>query len=802
MKRPMSFLSLMILFLSIFATVLTGCGGGGGGGGGGTTPSAQTLSGTAAEGKPIASATVTIKDKNGNTKTVTTGTDGKYQVDVTNMNVPFLLKVTSGSKTLYSVATATGTANIHPFTDLIIRNWYKVKGKDVETEFGGTGALSLPPTANEIATIESVVRNVLAIFLSQVGLNSKTFNLITSSFDANGTGFDKVLDNTKVTIDNTTGQVTVTSTDPTTGIGGTTISTNIATDLTTADTAKPSDPSGLAAIPASSTSIVLVWNASTDNIGVAGYNIYRGGTKVGSSPYPVYTDTGLSSNTPYCYQVEAYDGAGNISAKSSSVCATTPTAADTTKPTAPTGLTATAKSSSRIDLSWTASTDDTGVVGYQVYRGTTKIGVVTGTNYSDIGLSANTQYCYTVRAFDAAGNMSDPSNQACATTTKSGVGAKFPIATTTGYELAGCAGFDGSNYLVGIEGDATHHSSITAQLMGSSGNLIGSRISTGRTGGLPFVVFTGTNYLMVWSDDKTNPNNVIYGMVLDKNGQVVKDPFPISITKGNMESPFGTVCRKNGRCSVIWYDDNTDAVYGRDLDASGSFLSNEYRLEQPVTGQQGYGGEPYSACDYNDNCLVVYDTGKEIRATILSPTGAITKQFTIATKEPKVQLCTDRNPSPVAFDGTNYLVVWNDHSDCADVPTWDILAQRVDTSGNLVGSKFQVNDSTRTNLAEIPFLAFDGTNFLVVWTDGRNDTNRDGVCDSNERTCRDIYGQYISKSGTLVGSEFVINNDPENQLGILSGFANGKYLVFVNTGISFGAEVMLGGDVYGVFINP
>jgi len=794
---------ILTVLVSVFLIVsLTSCGGGGGGGtttGGGTTP---TLSGTVAAGKPIASVTVTIKDKNGNKKTATTDADGKYQVDVTNMTAPFLLKVTSDSKTLYSVATATGTANIHPFTDLIIRNWYKVNKSDVDAEFGGTGALSLPSNASEeIATIESVVRNVLKTFLFQVGVDSN-FNLITSSFDANGTGFDKVLDNTKVTMDNTTGQVTVTFTDPETGIGGTTISTNIATDLTTTDTTKPSDPSGLAAIPANSTSIVLVWNASTDNIGVAGYNIYRGGSKVGSSPYPVYSDTGLNPSTQYCYQVEAYDGAENISAKSSSVCATTPTAADTTKPTAPTGLTATAISSSRIDLSWTASTDDTGVVGYLVYRETTKIGGVTGTNYSDIGLSANTQYCYTVRAFDAAGNLSDPSKQACATTTTSGGGAKFPIATTTGNELAGSASFDGTNYLVGIEGDATFHSNITAQLMDSSGNLIGSRISTGRTGGLPGVVFTGTYYLMVWSDDKTYPNDVIYGMVLSKSGQVVKEPFPISITQGDMEGPFGTVCRKNGRCSVIWEDHNTHAVYGRDLDASGNFLSNEYQLEQPETGQQRYGGEPYSACDNNDNCLVVYDTGQAIRATILSPTGAITKQFTIATKEPKVQGCTDHNPSPVAFDGTNYLVVWNDHSDCANVPTWDILAQRVDTSGNLVGNKFQVNDSTRTNRAAIPFLAFDGTNFLVVWTDARNDMDRDGVCDSNEGTCWDIYGQYISKSGTLVGSEFVINNDPGNQLGILSGFANGKYLVFVNTGFSFYEEGILGGDVYGVFITP
>lgn len=162
------------------------------------------------------------------------------------------------------------------------------------------------------------------------------------------------------------------------------------------------------------------------------------------------------------------------------------------------------------------------------------------------------------------------------------------------------------------------------------------------------------------------------------------------------------------------------------------------------------------------------------------------------------------NPVGIAFDGTNYLVVWNDHSDCAAVPAWDILAQRVDESGNLVGSAFQVN-STSTNIAILATGAFDGTNSLVTWTDGRNDANKDGVCDSGEGTCWDVYGQYISKSGTLIGSEFVINNDAGNQWGFVTGFNNGKYLVTVNSGsgnFCHNATVSSDCNVYGVFVTP
>ncbi|MBI5555734.1 MAG: fibronectin type III domain-containing protein, partial [Elusimicrobia bacterium] len=90
---------------------------------------------------------------------------------------------------------------------------------------------------------------------------------------------------------------------------------------------------------------------------------------------------------------------------------------DTTPPTVPANLTATAISSTQINLSWTASTDNVGVAGYKVYRGGIQIATVTsGTTYSDTGLSPSTTYSYTVSAYDAAGNVSEQSVSVTATT--------------------------------------------------------------------------------------------------------------------------------------------------------------------------------------------------------------------------------------------------------------------------------------------------------------------------------------------------------------------------------------------------
>jgi len=89
---------------------------------------------------------------------------------------------------------------------------------------------------------------------------------------------------------------------------------------------------------------------------------------------------------------------------------------DTTPPTQPTGLSASAVSSSQINLSWTASTDNVGVTGYQIYRSGNLVGTSASTGYSDIGLTASTLYSYTVAAYDAAGNISAQSISASATT--------------------------------------------------------------------------------------------------------------------------------------------------------------------------------------------------------------------------------------------------------------------------------------------------------------------------------------------------------------------------------------------------
>lgn len=89
---------------------------------------------------------------------------------------------------------------------------------------------------------------------------------------------------------------------------------------------------------------------------------------------------------------------------------------DISSPSRPTGLSANAVSSSQINLSWNASNDNIGVEGYKIYRDLAVIKTVNASSTSDTGLNPNTNYCYTVSAYDAAGNESEQSSQACSTT--------------------------------------------------------------------------------------------------------------------------------------------------------------------------------------------------------------------------------------------------------------------------------------------------------------------------------------------------------------------------------------------------
>lgn len=203
-------------------------------------------------------------------------------------------------------------------------------------------------------------------------------------------------------------------------LAGTFTSTAIAYADATAtqpDTEGPGVPTPVTQ-PLSTSSIHISWEKTPDNVGTAGYYVYRNGVQIAKTALTDYVDTGLSDGTPYNYAVAAFDLHGNTSPLSSTIPATPP---DATAPTTPFDLSANALSASRISLNWSPSTDNVGVMGYRIYMGTSPESMsqqsfVYAPPYSASDLSGETDYYFSVVAYDALGNASAQSEVVSART--------------------------------------------------------------------------------------------------------------------------------------------------------------------------------------------------------------------------------------------------------------------------------------------------------------------------------------------------------------------------------------------------
>lgn len=199
------------------------------------------------------------------------------------------------------------------------------------------------------------------------------------------------------------------------------IDVNLVNNITP-DTEAPNRPTNLQVTKATSNSIELNWTASTDNVSVKEYEVFRDGKMIGTVLGPTITDKELMPNTKYKYTIKAVDAAGNVSEESQTlIVSTTDKAPDTETPTQPTTLHTMGITSSSVELMWSASNDNVAVEHYYVYRETpegqkTKVGTSKTTSFKDKNLHSNTTYKYTVTAVDLAENESVESKSLTVTT--------------------------------------------------------------------------------------------------------------------------------------------------------------------------------------------------------------------------------------------------------------------------------------------------------------------------------------------------------------------------------------------------
>ena len=170
--------------------------------------------------------------------------------------------------------------------------------------------------------------------------------------------------------------------------------------------AAPDPPTGLTAASPTNTRPSLSWAAAANATGAVTYDVWRGATKLTATPISVRTYIDTSASLPQgssSYTVTATDSTGTSAASSA-----TTVVYDTVPPPVPTTLTAVTPTNQKPALSWVSGGNDatSGFATYQVYRGAVLVGSPTATTFTDSGLVTSGSQSYTVRATDAAGNVS------------------------------------------------------------------------------------------------------------------------------------------------------------------------------------------------------------------------------------------------------------------------------------------------------------------------------------------------------------------------------------------------------------
>jgi fibronectin type 3 domain-containing protein len=238
------------------------------------------------------------------------------------------------------------------------------------------------------------------------------------------------------------------------------------------DTLAPSAPPNLRATEVRPGAVGLAWDASTDNVGVARYQVFRDGSPLAqiSAGRTFLDDTVGTSRTSYTYLVTAVDAAGNASGPSNQVTVTTP---DASPPTAPTNLQASVAGPNQVGLSWEPATDDSGVAGYTVYRDGTAVGTTTGTHLTDGTALSETSYTYAVSAFDAAGNSSGPGAPVLVTTP-----AATPVVAVadTYVKASSPTSRYGSTPVVRVDADPVTNAYLKFTVSGQSGTVLRARL--------------------------------------------------------------------------------------------------------------------------------------------------------------------------------------------------------------------------------------------------------------------------------------------------------------------------------------
>ncbi len=329
----------------------------------------------------------------------------------------------------------------------------------------------------------------------------------------------------------------------------------------------------------------------------------------------------------------------------------------------------------------------------------------------------------------------------------------IPITTVLEHQNRPALAFDTAYYLVVWED--SRNCSTTTDIYGTriktdggvidtSGVLISTNIYFFHQD-LPAILFNGTDYFVVWEEERNNSNYNIYGARIDRSGAVLDTvPIPISTSRYLQKEP--SIAFDGTNYFVVWRDSRNEIyssdIYGARINTSGIIIDT---MGIPITTRVNDQRQPVIAFDGMNYLIVWADRRNSIDYDIygakVNTQGAVLDTIIIL-DTPGYQW----QPA-IAFDGINYFVVWEDYRNYKA----EIYGTRINRDGVVIDTN-GIPISLSLNYCCNPAIAFDGVNYLIAWEE-----NRPG-------TYWDIIGCRVNQSGVLIDSTpIIISNAPNSQ---------------------------------------
>ena len=272
----------------------------------------------------------------------------------------------------------------------------------------------------------------------------------------------------------------------------------------------------------------------------------------------------------------------------------------------------------------------------------------------------------------------------------------------------------------------------------------------------PAVAWNGAEYLVVWEDyrNASNRGGDIYGRVVQADGSRPETDFRISGAEATDDDGSPDVVWNGTEYLVVWSDERNSSrgadIYGRRVSAGGVPITGDFRISGPKATSSDWS----AAAAWNEGdgrYLVVWSDnrdsssrGADIYGRMVLADGARpASDFRIS--GPKAVL-SDQNPA-VAWDGAGYLVVWQDNRNYLDREQ-DIYGRVVLADGSRPKADFRISGTKATHDDESPDVAWNGTHYLVVWEDFRSSSSRGA----------DIYGRMVLADGARPAPDFRISS--------------------------------------------